>query len=78
MATIKVFVFVDGDGDYGIGTDAESARDHYTENVSNDVPMCSRTLEITLEVPEPQPIQLAATIPADSIGNVPVKMTITA
>ena len=77
MAEIKVFVLVDEGGDYACGADEDAARERYAEDIS-DSAACVRMIEITLQVPEPKPIQLAAIVPADAIPPVAVQMTVQA
>lgn len=74
MAEIKVFVVVDADGDYGIGVDADAAQEAYDADYTCAGPR--RVLEITLQVPAPEAIQLSCVVPAEALPSVPVKMSV--
>lgn len=66
-ATVEVWVVVDEDGDYAVGTGDDHAAERYREEIGD----CEagtrgmRRVKVLLTVPLPAPIKLAVTAPAD-------------
>ena len=60
--TCEVWILVDQGGDYGVGTDAESAADAYGNDVAGDL-AGSRLVKLLVEVALPDPIQAKIIVP---------------
>jgi hypothetical protein len=65
MATttqVEVWVMVDQDGDYDVGTSEELARENYDGNIGGDA--ARRLVKLLLTVPLPEPLVVTGVIPA--------------
>lgn len=60
---VKVWVVVDQEGDYSVSREgAEAAGDQYQEEHGELTVRATRRIEITVVVPLPRPVQIAATL----------------
>lgn len=73
MKTIELYVAYDKAGDYGIGCDEGKACENYSRKWKLEAAV--RVLKLTLNVEEPLPVNLSATIPAN-VGTEVVAMTV--
>lgn len=72
MATVTVWVVVDADGSYTVGTDSDEANEAYERLYG--VPGPRRVLCMALGVELPVVVELSGTVPAERVG--PVKLTV--
>lgn len=63
MVQVEIWVVVDENGDYTIGQDQEEAANAYAENINGNG--AQRQFCLKLNVPEPQPVELEATLPEE-------------
>lgn len=63
MATIELWVRVDENGDFGMGTDADTADEQYGENVGSLDGLSSRLVCVKLEVELPTALELTGEAP---------------
>lgn len=65
-ATCEIFVCIDSEGQYAVGTDADLARQAYEEDVGclNEQDGF-RLVKVTLTVPLPKAVELTGTVPSD-------------
>ena len=64
MKTLSIFVMVDGDGNYTVGTEQKEAVEAFEENIGIDGP--TRMIELRLEVELPAATVLTGVVPAGS------------
>jgi hypothetical protein len=60
---IEVWVKVDQDGDYEVGTGSEDAAARFTENIGDDLERGTRMVKLAITVPLPSPIEITAEVP---------------
>jgi hypothetical protein len=72
--TIEVWVVIDEDGDYAAGTTDEDAATKYRDEIGEpDLGTKGmRRVKVTLTIPLPEPIELAATVAAEKTATVAV------
>ena len=63
--TVEVWVCVDGDGDFGIGRDADAACTNYDDEVGGGTDCGRRMVKLTVKVPLPTVIELSGEVAAD-------------
>lgn len=68
MATLQAFdvvVLIDSNGDYAVGKDSDSAVEQYETDIGNLSDSGGyRLINLTVNAPLPEQVELAATIPA--------------
>lgn len=70
-AKLPIWVVVDGDGNYEVGTDEGNARERFGDNIGPiDEADGFRIVRITLEVPLPNLIDVAAQAAAEDLPEV--------
>lgn len=67
---VEVFVSINEDGDYYVGTDASEASEGLTENVGGE--MC-RTVKLTLSITPPAITEVAVDVPDEAGSTVQVE-----
>ena len=61
--SVEVFIVVDADGNYSVGTSEESAADDYANNVSENAAMGRRAVKVTINVPVPESLEIEVDVP---------------
>ena len=68
---VELAVLVDENGDYGVGSDAESAAANYTESIGEiDGQVGVRRVVVKLKVPKPTAIEVAGEAAVEEEGEV--------
>ena len=62
----EIYLVVDSEGNYSVGSDLDSARDAY--DADNNEPI-RRVVCLTVELPTPQKTAVNVSIPADKAGT---------
>jgi hypothetical protein len=65
FTTVEVWVCVDEDGSYVAHTDKDALEERYEEEVGRTSGAATRVVKVTLNVPTPKPVELAATVSAE-------------
>lgn len=66
MKEVEVWVMVDEEGNYVATTSSDELSEAYDSHEDSDANLGSRVIKITLKVPLPTPIEITATVLADS------------
>ncbi len=66
MAELEVWIVVDADGDYAVGTDEDTAVERFAEDVGGDRP--TRRIKVALKVPLPAVLELVGEVSAEPEG----------
>lgn len=63
MTSVEIYIIVDSDGNSAIGTDESGATEAYEADIGELIAVSGfRTVKITVNVPEPEVIELPAPI----------------
>jgi hypothetical protein len=68
LIEVEVVVIVDGDGNWVVSHDQESALEKYGEEYTDDGSP-RRTIRVTLKVPVPAVVELTAEIPEEAAAG---------
>lgn len=63
--TVEVWVIVDSQENYAVGTDEDGALTRYSEDVDSDNAYATRRIRVLLTVPVPTVPTLTGTVPAE-------------
>ena len=63
MQEIEVWVKVDEQGSWEVGTDADNCAERFTENVGDEASYATRLVLVKLRIPLPKVIEVSAEIP---------------
>ncbi len=72
---VSFVLLIDENGDYAVGKEFEEAKELYEGNIQTLGDCDFRTVNFTLEVPLPKPIQVSAAIPDQPTGQ-PLTLTV--
>jgi hypothetical protein len=64
---VEVWVIVDADGDYAVGSSMDDAGEAFDDNIGGHSPR--RAVKVTLTVPKPKAVELVGTVPAEVEGG---------
>ena len=65
MLDVEIWVCVDANGDYAVGTDAAACEERFAEDVGTDPEVGRRVVRVVLKVPTPAVPTLTGTVPAE-------------
>ena len=63
MLEVEVWVKVDANGDYAVGTDADNTQTAYADTIGTDDGTPCRMVKVTLRIPAPKPVEIECTVP---------------
>jgi hypothetical protein len=66
-AAVEIYIVVDDEGDYEVGRDEDEATERYGDSFSTYMPR--RLIKMTVTVPLPRTIEVAAALPEKDDGS---------
>jgi hypothetical protein len=66
-ATLEIYVLVDSDGNYSVGTDQDACQDKFEEDNGGHLP--NRLIRIMLDTPLPEVTVLSGKVPPAATGD---------